>query len=173
MDKLRVVNQLTHLRNSLVMGLAADVLFHDAHAPAALAPVVAQMGDTVLPFKQIADALARPEARDQVCSEFRKFVFRGATAEPFELVEKYAAETKQMPLLEAAPWFPFAKLLRNTIRHGSIVFNTYLRSKLPITYRDVTISSSDEGRGLNQLVSYGTAIRLADDVLAYVGDRMA
>lgn len=172
MEKRQIFNRLTHLRNSLVMGLAADVLFHDTHAPDVLKPVVAQMGDVAFALGQVADALVRPEARDQICSEFRKLVFRAGTAEPFEAVEKYAAITRQAALLEAASWYPFAKLLRNAIRHGSVVFTPYFESSLPITYRHITIAKGDAGRSIDGLVDYATAIRLADDILTYVQDTM-
>lgn len=172
MQKSQVLNRLSHIRNSLLMGFAADVLFHGPEASDALRRVVLQIGDITFPLTQIADALQREEAREQVCLEFRKLVARSATAEPFEVVEKYAAITKQMDRLHAESWYAFAKLIRNTIRHGSVVFTPFFESRLPITYREITITVADSGRSLDGLLNYANAVRLVDDMTTSVRDHM-
>ena len=165
MSKEKLLNKLHHLQNALVMGLAADVCFADPRVNRLIEGVRVQIAkDLVVDLTDVAAALCDEAARTELRFEFRKQFFRGFAAEPFELVEKYAAMTKQTSRFTGEPWYPFAKLVRNTLRHGTIEFNTFLRGQLPIQWRGRTVTASEEGHELDAVFAYEDAVRLLEDI---------
>lgn len=96
--------------------------------------------------------------------------FRNFAAEPYEMVEKYAAVSQQMVKLTTQAWYPFAKLVRNTLRHGTIEFNPYLSDRLPIAWRRRSVTENEAGQSLETIFDYEDAYWLLEDMAAFVRD---
>jgi hypothetical protein len=78
-------------------------------------------------------------------------VHRSALKELFEITKTYCKETNQKKMLTLQPWYQFWRILRNCFSHDfRFHFNDYDRKQLPLSWADVTLDFSLEGKPLTQ-----------------------
>lgn len=76
-------------------------------------------------------------------------VHRAAFKELFEVTKDYCEQTGQLSSLQSQSWYQFWRIIRNCFSHDfKFHFNDYDLSKLPVSWRSVTIDQNFEGKSL-------------------------
>jgi len=152
-----LVAELEIITNNLVLGCAA-LAFLDLPSCHDMLDI-AQMtfpGYRV-PGAQIADALRDERRKTHVLGEFAKMLLRTFVRDAYQVVEEYCRNTNQLVTLSKQPWYQFARLMRNSLSHGSrLDLGDYVkRQQLPIEWvspisgEEVTVTKEMDGCSLN------------------------
>ena len=87
---------------------------------------------------------------DKAAMEFAKMLLRNFTLDSFESIKSYCRETDKLDQLYSQPWYQFTRMIRNSLTHTQTWhFRDYDREKLPVSWRDKTISIDMEGEEPN------------------------
>lgn len=79
--------------------------------------------------------------------EFAKMHVRSFITESFEKTKGYCDSTHQAHLLKKQPWYQFARMVRNALKHSQHwSFNDYDLSILPVTWHSKTIEAGMNGK---------------------------
>lgn len=149
MTKKKLMNQLENAKNTYVLGLAAISLFSNEKAYPVFEEGHAKFGTYIVEFKQVKSLMINPTHRQIALKEFLKSQIRALIKESFELVKNYCHETNQNSKLKAAPWFQFARMIRNCLSHNfKFEFREYDKTLLPLTWKSRTIDASMDGKHL-------------------------
>ena len=100
------------------------------------------------PFQdeEIIALISNEEILKIAFSELYETVHRAAIKELFEVTKYYCKESNQINTLKAQSWYQFWRILRNCFSHTfRFHFNSYDKSRLPVTWSDVTIDETMEG----------------------------
>ena len=98
-------------------------------------------------------------------------VLRNCLKEMFELVKAYGSRTNQTPVIEAAPWYQFLRIIRNCFSHDMrLQFRPNDRRRLPITWSGLTIRASMHNKELSMsdFFTRQKAQELIDAVIDYL-----
>ena len=151
MTKEELANQLAHAKNSYIMGLAAYSLFSSPQSHPILRTHLAVFGPYVVKFDQVVDLLRNEHDRAVALDEFLKMLMRCLIKESFEHIKDYCEATNQYAAFKAESWYEFARIIRNFLSHNCrFEFNVYDSERLPITWRDKTITAAMDGQGLDR-----------------------
>jgi len=83
---------------------------------------------------------------DRAAMEFSKMLVRNFTLDMFEATKKYSHDTGASKMLKAQDWFPFARMMRNSLTHTQrFSFNPHDKTLLPVSWRGKTIEASMDG----------------------------
>jgi hypothetical protein len=108
--------------------------------------------------------------------EFRNSVQRNCLKETYELVKFYGDATGQSPIMEAAPWYQFLRIVRNCLSHDlQLRFSPYDLKQLPVTWSGLTIEGSMHKGPLQarDFLSRQKALELINEVIFYVEENVA
>lgn len=79
--------------------------------------------------------------------EFAKMHLRTFATESFEKTKRYCESTDQVQLFKKQPWYQFARMVRNSLKHSQHwSFNNYDLSILPVTWQGKTIEAGMNGK---------------------------
>jgi len=106
-----------------------------------------------------SDLAAELEDRGQseiISSQFLLNHLHSLIRLPFELLKDYCEDFDKvakpailMDRLTNMPWYQYAKLVRNAVSHNfRFAFNSSDKSRLPVTWKSVTIDSSCDGKAI-------------------------
>lgn len=129
-----------------------------------------EMGDMVR-------ALRVPDQRQAIADEFEAALKRMLVREAFEVVLWYGEETGQHNLVRTAPWFQFARILRNTVSHKQAgVMREWpddLTNKgtTQVTWGTRKLDASMVGKPVE--LTHHEAILLFKEMVEYVRDKLA
>lgn len=141
MNKDDLIAQLEHSKNNYILGLAAFSLFDNEQVYSILDRHIAAFGQYFITFDQVSQLLKNEHDRDIALREFRKMMMRTLIAESYGHIKKYCEQTDQYAALKTEPWYEFSRLIRNFLSHNcKFEFNKYDRDRLPISWRERTIS---------------------------------
>ena len=112
------MNQLKNAKNNYILGLAAISLFSNEKVYPVLEVSRAKFGTYTVEFKKVKNLLINPVHRQIALKEFLKSQIRALIKESFELVKNYCDETNQDSKLKTAPWYQFARIIRNCLSHN-------------------------------------------------------
>ena len=93
--------------------------------------------------------LAGPTQPDfnHAAMEFVKMQLRTFTTESFEKLKGYCDSTDQMEPMQKQPWYQFARMVRNCLKHSQYwKFNKYDLSILPVAWHGKTIEAGMNGK---------------------------
>ena len=151
MTKEELINQLTHAKNNYIMGLAAHSVFDSGQASPLLKTHAAVFGSYFVTFNQVAELLQDGRDRRISLDEFLKMLMRTLIKESFEHIKDYCEATNQYSSFKAQPWYEFARLIRNFLSHNCrFEFNKYDRDRLPVSWKNITITVEKDGQGLDR-----------------------
>ena len=75
--------------------------------------------------------------------EYWRHVRRNLIKESFEVTKAYSLETNQESALKTEAWYPFARMIRNSVSHDMhFRFNAHDLKKLPVSYLHVTLDAT-------------------------------
>jgi len=174
MTKEELFNQLTHAKNSYIMGLAAFTLFSSPESYPLLDSHLAAFGDYTVTFDQVSTLLKNPRDHDIALNEFLKVHMRTLIKESFEHIKDYCEETNQYALFKGEGWYEFARIIRNFLSHNCIFeFNKYDKERLPITWKERTITEDMDRQSL-ELSYFGDVEtwELFEEFADFVGNRL-
>lgn len=103
--------------------------------------------------------------------QFRNSVLRGCLKEMFESVKDYGELHGQASVMQAAPWYRFLRMIRNSLSHDMrFHFNGYDLKQLPVSWSSLTIDASMQNQLLQMrdFLSKQKAVQLIDEVIDYV-----
>jgi hypothetical protein len=99
----------------------------------------------------VVDLLRNERDRTIALDEFLKMLMRCLIKESFEHIKDYCEATNQYAAFKAEGWYEFARIIRNFLSHNCrFEFNKYDRERLPITWRDRTITAAMDGESLER-----------------------
>ena len=159
-NKDKLTTWLNAIQNSFMVGMAAIYLYEQSEVwpllEGAELGFVPQGKERVepnlsirLPIHFVADRMQRSEARVPLLHDFREFLLRNALAETLEHVREYCEATQQHKSLYAAPWYHFARMIRNALTHDGVIrYDKY--SRPPIAFDRWTLNAEDEGRHISE-----------------------
>ncbi|MBW3583358.1 MAG: hypothetical protein KY455_09700 [Euryarchaeota archaeon] len=149
MKKAELISQLENAKNNYILGLAAISLFSSGEAREILSKNVAKFGPYTVNFDQVAVLLSNPENQAIAIKEFLLSQLRALIKESFELLKSYCSESGQTQAMQTEPWYQFARLIRNCLSHDfRFVFNERDKAKLPISWRNRTITNNHQHQHL-------------------------
>lgn len=131
--------------------------------------------DQWVSFSDVAAVLENDIARFNAVSDFMSAQLHALIRAPFELLQDYCEDydkgTDSPSLktrMQATNWYFFARMVRNAISHNLLFsFNAGDRRRLPLTWRDVKIEESMEGKSVTYVLGHKPALRLFLDMLAF------
>jgi hypothetical protein len=189
MVKQWALNQLRHARNSYLYTLAAlQLLKSDAVYGLAGKLIVLKADEIIwnaIPADRVGkrlefslqdvvdDYTTRPADYEESIAVLYRFVRRNLVKESFEISKHYATETSTLAEFQATDWYHFARLIRNSISHNFHFSFTAadLNSRLPVTWRGVTIDASMDGKEITQnILGPMTTIELVEAMRKFVED---
>lgn len=103
--------------------------------------------------------------------QFRNSVLRNCLKEMFESVKDYGASHGQASVIQAAPWYRFLRMIRNSLSHDMrFHFKEYDLKQLPVSWSGLTIDASmqDQFLQMRDFLSRQKAVQLIDEVIDYV-----
>jgi len=108
-------------------------------------------------------------------SELYDTVHRAALKELFEVTKHYCATTNQTQALVSQPWYEFWRVVRNCFSHDfRFRFTEHDRKKLPVSWRDVSVDASMEGKQLTHgVISRERMLEFLRDVQTFIETRLA
>ncbi len=141
MTREELANQLEHTKNNYIMGLAAFTIFESEHSYPLLRTHALTFGEYTVEFEQLIKLLRNVNDRGIALNEFAKMLMRTLLKESFEHIKDYCEETDQYAAFKSEHWYEFGRLIRNFLSHNCIFeFNKYDRERLPVTWKDRTIT---------------------------------
>ena len=155
MLRSELLAQLQTTGNNYTVGLAAISLFIDERSLQLLRTkhvsfLSQRTGHETIDFDRLADLLENEANRDVLLEEFLKMLTRALIKESFELVRTYCRQTRQFAKLKDLSWYHFVRLVRNAVSHDFMFrFRPHDRDLLPVSWRDLAITSHMEGEDLS------------------------
>ncbi|TFG49106.1 MAG: hypothetical protein E4H40_03520 [Candidatus Brocadiia bacterium] len=152
MEKVLLLNQLEHIKNNYIIGLAAYSVFTSERSYPLLNTHLAAFGDYTVTFDQLVKLLQNPYDRNIALNEFLKMLMRTLIKESFENIKDYCTMTKQYEIFKAEPWYEFARLIRNFLSHNCrFEFNKYDMDRLPVSWkgREITTEMDRQTIGMS------------------------
>lgn len=79
----------------------------------------AVFGDVEIHLGPLAKRVLNPDPKERERFErnYQNSLVRAMVREAHELILQYCEETNQFPVYKAAPWFQFARIMRNIVSH--------------------------------------------------------
>jgi len=149
MTKAELLSQLENAKNNYILGLAAISLFSSPKAYPILEHNRATFGTYSIEFGQIVSLLRKDADREIAIREFLTSQIRAVIKESFELIKDYCHHTGQEPVFRAAPWYHFARMIRNCLSHNfKFKFAGHDRTLLPVSWGSRKITVSEDGQPL-------------------------
>ena len=149
LDKQYALAQLAHTAQIHVLGLASATLLLEPAMRPILQVGKANFGTFEVKFDQVVTLLDHPVAGPEAIRELLKMHLRSLIGDGYRLVETYAAESKQAHLLRQAPWYNFARIVRNALAHDvRFQFTPNDLNLLPVSWRTKVIEATMEGQDL-------------------------
>lgn len=159
LDKRWARNQFRHAKNSAIFAASAmslmnsDAVHNLRDRSVLMKPEgiifnpdpVDHTGDRIdIDLGQIAREYDTERTRHQdSLKEYWKASRRNLLKESFEVVEAYADAAGCFKALQAEPWYPFARVIRNSISHDMhFRFRPYDLKQLPVSWRGTTITAA-------------------------------
>ena len=141
MTREELANQLEHTKNNYIMGLAAYSMLESERSYPLLRAHELTFGKYTIEFEQLIKLLQNENDRAIALNEFAKMLMRTLLKESFEHIKDYCQETDQYAVFKSEHWYEFGRLIRNFLSHNCIFeFNKYDRERLPVTWKDRTIT---------------------------------
>ena len=151
MTREELINQLVHAKDNYIIGLAAHSIFDSGQAQPLLKTHAAVFGPYFITFNQVAELLQKNRDHRIALDEFLKMLMRTLIKESFEHIKDYCEDTNQYAALKTEPWYEFARLMRNFLSHNCrFEFNKYDRERLPVSWKNITITAEMDGQGLER-----------------------
>ncbi len=148
-NKKPPVSQLDNVKNTLLLGLSAMMLFSIEGTPPMLENSSCCLGRNTLSFDQVADLLKNPKDKKLVMDEFMKLLYRNFVRDAVFVVEDYCRKSGQSKLLEQQPWYPFAKAINCCLVNGlRFAMDSAANDPMPITWRGKQITEDMRGKSL-------------------------
>ncbi len=143
------VSQLDNVRNTLLLGLAAIMLFSIEDTPPMLENSSCCFGRNTLCFDQVATILKNSKDKKLALDEFIKMLYRSFVQEAVFVVEDYCRKKSQSNLLHQQPWYPFAKAINCCLVNGlKFDMDSAANDHMPIRWRDKLITEDMCGQSL-------------------------
>jgi len=141
MTREELANQLEHTKNNYIMGLAAFSMFESERCYPLLRTHALTFGEYTVEFEQLIKLLQNANDCEIALNEFAKMLMRTLLKESFEHIKDYCEESDQYASFKSEHWYEFGRLIRNFLSHNCIFeFNKYDRERLPVTWKDRTIT---------------------------------
>lgn len=166
MTKSDLVGIFRTSQNNCKLVYASMVLFAHDDAPEFYAKWSAAL-DIPKPFDQdeIVRLLRDRKVSKIAFTQLYDTVHRAAIKELFEVAKDYCDATDQSTLLTGQPWYQFWRVLRNCFSHDfRFRFTAHDKKLLPVSWRNVTIDESMDGKHL----THGVLSR--EQILAFIAD---
>lgn len=159
LDKQWAKNQFRHARNSAICAAAGMSLLNSDVVQSLAGRAVLMKPDGIvfnpepadhagarieIDFGQIAHEYSTERRRhEETLREYWKATRRNLLKESFEIVEAYASSGGCFKAVQAEPWYPFARVIRNSLSHDMhFRFNNYDRKQLPVSWRGTTVTEA-------------------------------
>ncbi len=141
------VSRLDDVRNTLLLGLSAIMLFNIEDTPSILENSSCCFGRNTLCFDQVSAFLRNPKDKKTALDEFIKMLYRSFVQQALFVVEDYCKKSGQINLLHQQSWYPFAReincCLENGLRFGIV---NAANDHMPVKWRDKQITEEMRGQ---------------------------
>ncbi len=143
------VSRLDNVRNTLLLGLSAIMLFSIEGTPPMLENSSCCFGRNTLCFDQVAAFLRRPRDKKLAIDEFIKMLYRSFIHEALFAIEDYCKNSGQSGLLRQQSWYPFAREISCCLENGlRFRIDIAANDQMPIKWRDKLITEDMRGQAL-------------------------
>lgn len=143
------VSQLDNVRNTLLLGLSAVMLFSIEGTPPMLENSSCCFGRNTLCFDQVAFILRNSKEKKNAIEGFIKMLYRSFVHEALFVVEDYCKMSGQCDLLRRQPWYPFAREISCCLENGlKFTVGSAANDQMPIRWRDKMITEDMRGQSL-------------------------
>jgi hypothetical protein len=113
--------------------------------------------DKWISYSDLAELLERDPTRMAIINDFVLNQLHALIRAPFELLQDYCedydkAATRRhlVETFHAAPWYEFARLVRNAVSHNfRFDFSERDKHRMPITWHGITLTENLDGRPMN------------------------
>ena len=144
-----LVGQYRTALNRIQLAYATLVLWNYPDIPTAFEAIYDTMKPELQLFPDVKRLVHDGRTMKIACDDLYMLVYRSALTDLFPQTTAYCHATGQIDKLKAQPWFAFWRILRNCFAHDLVFnFNPAERAMLPITWSEVTIDASMNGRPL-------------------------
>ena len=111
---------------------------------------------TWLSFADLADMLEQQSSRDALSSDFILNQLHALIRAPFEILHDYCEDydkvdssLRLVEKMKAAPWFHYARIVRNAISHNfHFQYGKHDKKLLPVTWNGITLSQEMQGQAI-------------------------
>lgn len=175
MVKNEALATLNNVLQNYLFGLAASHFAEQIATPlqAVVLKVGAPAGTFQVNVNDLGRALKSPGQQRAIREEFEAALMRMLVGEAFEVALWYGEESTQKGLITAAPWYQFARLVRNAVSHKQAgILNMWppdLRGRV-VEWRGKMLDASMVGKPVD--LSHPEALQLFQDISDYVGDKL-
>ncbi len=168
-----LVNVLTSLRMAAIYDLFGQIHLHNfykdiAAGKADASTLIAELPEGKISLKEFTDRLDGLGARALVETKrnANRALTRNLFKESFRITTAYCRSSSQLNALKANNWFEFARIITNSLSHNfRLEFRPYDLSRLPVSYKGVTIDSSLDGKPISMKLEI--LINLVDELIGF------
>lgn len=115
--------------------------------------------------------MMNPAERGNIITEFERSLTRTLLIDTHEAIKRYTNKTRQFSIYEAAPWYPFTKLIRNMMAHQTQeMIGPRELAKHAVTWRFRTLDKTQVGKPI--IFTTGEAQCLFADHFVFVNNKL-
>lgn len=185
LERKWIVGWLDTLQNNFMVGMAGAFLLEKEeawpllhhgqigfHPPEAAA--TPENASVMLPVHYVGEAVRNEQIRTHLLRSFHEALFRTLLSEALEKAKEYCKDTGQLTKLYSAPWYNFARVLRNATTHdGYVRFDQYI--KPPVVFQQWRFEAEHNGQRIDKIISIPstTAVPLLQAIRKFVETELA
>ena len=130
--------------------------------------LIAELPEGKVSLKEFTDGLNR--LGDNALVETKRNANRALTRnlfkESFRITEAYCRNSSQFEVFKTNEWFEFSRIIANCLSHNfRLEFRPYDLSRLPVSYKGVTVDSSLDGKPIS--ITLEILINLSDELIIF------
>lgn len=168
-----LVNVLTTLKMAAIYDLFGQIHLHNfykdvAAGKADASTLIAELPEGRVSLKEFTDRLNQLNsvALVETKRNANRALTRNLFKESFRITQAYCHSSSQLSALKANEWYEFSRIIANTLSHNfRLEFRPYDLSRLPVSYKGVTIDSSLNGQPIS--LTLEILINLVDELIGF------
>lgn len=153
-----IVGAVEGAKNIIAMAVNVSFLFTKECAKEQLASVPSEyrmelinpsgtkIGDLTVVPKEFADALVDRHFKHYVVVQLVLMAIRDSCCRPYGLIESFCKKKDCLPLMKEAPWYNYARLVRNALSHDFHISFTKANIQDDVEWNGVTIPKEADGK---------------------------
>jgi len=126
-------------------------------------------------LEELRQVMVNQRSKKILLDQFPILCLRSFLKESYETIKVYVNETGQFDKFQSQSWYPFVRIIRNSLSHDfKFKFDEKTRKILPITWTDFSITEDLEGKLVPlRVFNFLSAILLFEEMYEFVRQELS